>query len=111
MARFFWDRESCAWVEFDPSAPRPRPMAPMLIRDIEPYREMYSGKRISSRRQHRDFLRAHGFTEVGNEYNKGVPVDRAPESPGMSERARRDAIERAYQQVEQGGGRKAEGEM
>lgn len=109
MARYFWDRESHAWVQFDPTASRPRSVGPYVIGDIEPYREVYSGKRIQSRRHHRDFLRAHKFIEVGNEYSKGVPIDSAPEAPAMSERARRDAIERAYAQVEQGGGRRTAG--
>ncbi len=41
--------------------------APMVIRDIEPYRSMITGERIAGRRQHRDHLRAHGCIEVGND--------------------------------------------
>lgn len=109
MARFFWSREEHAWVEYNPLAPVARPLGPYVIGDIEPYANMLDGKRIQSRRHHRDFLRAHKLIEVGNEYNRGLPVDSAPESKAMTERGRRDAIERAYAQVAQGGGRKSAG--
>jgi hypothetical protein len=84
-------------------------VAPIVIRDLEPYREVYTGSRIRSRRHHRDFLRAHKLIEVGNDYNRGASIDRAPESQGMSQSARREAIERAYSQVQQGGARKVAG--
>lgn len=38
-----------------------------VIRDLEPYRNMIDGKVIGGRKQHRDFLRAHGCIEVGTE--------------------------------------------
>lgn len=55
--------------------------APMIIRDIEPYKNMIDGKMITSRSQHRDLLRAHNCVEVGNETMKTTvqptkPVDR-----------------------------------
>jgi len=109
MARYFWDKEAHAWAEFDPLAARPAPMAPIVITDIQPYRSMFTGERIQSRRHHRDHLRAHRLIEVGNEYQKGLAIDQAPESQGMTQRARRDAIERAYEQVRQGGARKPAG--
>jgi hypothetical protein len=109
MARYVWSREAHAWVQFDPTAQRAGPVAPIVIADIDPYRSMFTGERIRSRRHHRDHLRAHKLVEVGNEFNKGLPIDRAPESQGMSERARRDAIERAFSQVQQGGARKVAG--
>lgn len=105
MARYFWDGRQ--WVEFDPLAPRPRPVAPMVIRDVEPYRCIATGERIRGRRHHRDHLRAHRFIEVGNEYNKGLPVDQAPESRAMTSEARKEAITRAFDQVQQHGGRKS----
>ncbi|HEX4571915.1 MAG TPA: hypothetical protein VH184_15890 [Dongiaceae bacterium] len=109
MPKFFWDRESHAWIQHDPTAPRQSPVGPYVIGDIEPYRNMLNGQRIQSRRHHRDFIKAHRLIEIGNEYNRGLAVDRAPESPAMTERGRRDAIERAFAQVEQGGGRKPAG--
>lgn len=41
--------------------------APMTISDIQPYKSMITGEMITSRSQHRDHLKAHGCTEVGNE--------------------------------------------
>jgi hypothetical protein len=41
--------------------------APMVVRDISEYVSMIDGSVISSRKQHRDHLRAHGCIEVGNE--------------------------------------------
>ena len=38
-----------------------------IIPDIEPYKEMHSGTIISSRREHKEFLRRNGLIEVGNE--------------------------------------------
>ena len=51
---------------------------PMVISDIDPYRaaaaDKASGKRplIGGRRQHREFMAANGYREVGNE----MPVTR-----------------------------------
>lgn len=109
MPKYFWDRESFRWAEYDPNAPRPRPLAPLIMRDIDPYRSMFTGERIHSRSAHRDHLRAHRLIEVGNEYSRGQPLDQAPESSAMTTQSRRDAIERAYEQVSQGGGRKVAG--
>ena len=41
--------------------------APQVIKDIDPYVSMIDGSVITSRSQHRDHLRQHGCTEVGNE--------------------------------------------
>ena len=41
-----------------------------LIRDIEPYQNMKDRGWITSRSQHREFLKKHNFVEVGNEQNK-----------------------------------------
>jgi hypothetical protein len=47
-----------------------------IISDIAPYKNMIDGKVVAGRRQHRDFLRAHGVVEVGNE----KPVQRSDNS-------------------------------
>jgi hypothetical protein len=107
MSRYVWYRGD--WRELDLNAPRQPSVGPMIIRDIDPYRSMATGERIRSRRHHRDHLRAHRLVEVGNEYSKGLPIDSAPESRAMTTAGRRDAIERAIAQVEQGGARKAVG--
>ena len=41
--------------------------APMLIRDIDPYKNMIDGKMITSRTEHRELLKRHNCFEVGNE--------------------------------------------
>lgn len=51
---------------------------PMVIRDIEPYQNMINGQMISSRSEHREFLRRHNVVEVGNEKMTTKVV--APES-------------------------------
>lgn len=51
---------------------------PMVIRDIEPYRNMINGQMISSRSEHRELLRRHNCVEVGNERMQTKVV--APES-------------------------------
>lgn len=43
-----------------------------VIRDIDPYRSVVDGKVIGGRRQHREHLREHDLTEVGNERNNRV---------------------------------------
>lgn len=40
-----------------------------IVSDIEPYRNVIDGGVISSRREHKEFLRRHGVEEVGNEYD------------------------------------------
>lgn len=97
------------WREIDRHAPRAAPTAPLIVRDIEPYKSMATGERIRSRRHHRDHLKAHRLVEVGNEYAKGLPIDSAPTSRAMTEAGRRDAIAQAIAQVEQGGARRAAG--
>lgn len=38
-----------------------------IMPDINPYKSTIDGSMITSRKQHRDHLRAHGCFEVGNE--------------------------------------------
>ena len=40
-----------------------------IMRDIEPYQNMKDRGWITSRSQHREFLRLNNFVEVGNEQN------------------------------------------
>jgi hypothetical protein len=60
--------------------------APMVMGDIEPYRNMVDGRVIGSRSHHRRFLRDHGLIEVGNE--KMTPPKYKP-APGLKEDIRR----------------------
>lgn len=41
--------------------------APFVMEDIKPYKNMVDGKMITSRSQHREFLKANRLVEVGNE--------------------------------------------
>ena len=61
-----------------------------VIKDIEPYRNVIDKGVIGGRRQHRDFLRAHGCVEVGNEKPHLNPR-KMPDVPGL-----REAAERAW---------------
>lgn len=63
--RFVW--RNGHWTELDLDAPRPKPIAPMIMRDTEPYRSVITHEVIGGRRQHREHLKAHGCVEVGNE--------------------------------------------
>jgi hypothetical protein len=55
--------------------------APMVMSDIEEYRNMVDGKPITSRSEHREFLKRHNLIEVGNE----APKAPAPKLPSKSE--------------------------
>lgn len=49
------------------------------VPDIAPYQAVagdMAGKHITSRREHREFLKRNGFVEVGNEWNKPEKVKR-----------------------------------
>lgn len=41
--------------------------APYVMSDIQPYKSMITGEMITSRSVHRDHLRQHNCTEIGNE--------------------------------------------
>lgn len=56
------------WAELDLSRPVPKPVAPMIMRDVEPYRSVITREVIGGRAQHREHLKAHGCVEVGNEF-------------------------------------------
>ncbi len=62
-----YDKKSGSMVEVTNSAPARR--GPYVIGDIEPYQAVGPeyGKWITSRSQHREYLKAHNLTEVGNE--------------------------------------------
>ena len=54
-----------------------------VMPDIKPYKSMITGEMITSRAQHREHLKKHGFREVGNDSSltrpyKGMP-DAAPQ--------------------------------
>lgn len=61
-----------------------------IVPDIKPYREVIHGQMITSRRQHKEFLKANGCVEVGNEKPKPPPPYQGPS---------RDQVKRAYWQA------------
>lgn len=66
---YVWDNELKKLV---PKSSRPRKGPDVYIQgDIEPYRAIggdAAGQMITSRSQHREFLKRNGFIEVGNEH-------------------------------------------
>lgn len=97
-----WDRElgkpvpAAEYYERRGHSNRSHLSAPMVMGDMEPYRNVaVDGKMVSGRRQHRDMLRAHGLTEVGNE-----KLGRAPTPAKMSDP--RADVKRAMEQVASG---------
>jgi len=67
-----------------------------IVKDIEPYQNIIDGKVITSRKHHRDFKRAHGVTEVGNE--KLLRERPFKETPGL-----KDAIKQSFEHLRSGG--------
>jgi hypothetical protein len=60
--------------------------APIVMGDIEPYRNVVDGRVITSRSHHRRFLREHGLIEVGNEK---MTLPKYKPAPGLKEDIRR----------------------
>lgn len=58
-----------------------------IVPDIQPYKSMITGERITSRSHHRSHLRAHNCIEVGNEKMETVT------NPGAS-KERREILRR-----------------
>ena len=67
MTIYIYDADSGELIE-KPEASREAGLS--VMRDIEPYQNMKDRGWITSRSQHREFLRRNNFVEVGNEYNK-----------------------------------------
>lgn len=73
------------WVEVDLAAPRLKSIAPMIVRDVEPYRSVITGERIGGRAQHREHLRMHGCIEIGNEVQSPHRAPLPPIAPAIAE--------------------------
>ena len=59
------------WVDDD--QPKEKPKSPYIIPDIQPYKAVAgdeAGRMITSRSQHRAYLKRNGFIEVGNEHRE-----------------------------------------
>lgn len=61
---------------------------PMVMPDIEPYQSMITGEMITSRSQHREHLKKHGYVEVGNDSS----LCKAPSIPDVSPQKRKELI-------------------
>jgi hypothetical protein len=59
------------WVYIDGVAyekgAEPTRLAYEVLPDIKPYKSMITGEMITSRSRHREHLRDHGYTEIGND--------------------------------------------
>ena len=55
----------------------------MVVGDIQPYKATATGEVIGGRRQHREYLRAHGLTEVGNERLPPRKIEHPPVAPDL----------------------------
>lgn len=78
MARYRYDPESGEMVEIANEG-RSERSGPRILGDIEPYQVVGPeyGKWITSRSQHREYLRKHNLIEVGNERKYfGIPDDK-----------------------------------
>ena len=55
--------------------------SPMIMRDLEPYKNMVDGRMITSRSEHRELLKRHNLFEVGNEIKAALnPAKPTPKS-------------------------------
>ena len=68
-----------------------------IIKDIEPYRNVIDGGVITSRKHHRDFLRARNMIEVGNETKHVRPKPFEPDAAGI-----RSAIKESHERLSSG---------
>ena len=63
---WIYDRERQEFVAPEEYRRQSSPSGIQVMADIKPYKSV-TGEIIGGRKQHRDFLRAHGLVEVGNE--------------------------------------------
>ncbi len=54
------------------------PVVHEIMTDIKPYKSMITGEMITSRSQHREHLKKHGFKEVGNDSSLNKPYTGIP---------------------------------
>jgi hypothetical protein len=54
-----------------------------IMKDIEPYKNTVDGGVITSRKHHRDFLKARGLVEVGNENVPQKYIEPPPVAPDI----------------------------
>ncbi len=61
-----------------------------FLPDIQPYRSTVTGEMITSRSKHRELLRQHNLTEIGNEI--GAHIREAERRPSFSREQRKRDI-------------------
>jgi len=71
-----------------------RPMAPLVMGDIQPYQSMIDGSTITSRSKHRTHLRDHECLEVGDQTHHLKPFGTYNSPPGLKETLIRVANEK-----------------
>jgi hypothetical protein len=71
--------------------PSPSNQGVMVMPDLTPYINVH-GQPVEGRRQHREFLRQHGYIEVGNEKPK-------PFKPDFKPRDLRGSLNAAWDQL------------
>lgn len=63
--------------------------------DIQPYKSMITGEMITSRSQHREHLRKHGYREVGNDSSLTKPYTGMP----TESKSRKEELVRVVSQM------------
>ena len=68
VRKYVYSQETGKMVEVT-NQPRPKRKGPYVIEDIKPYKVVGPeyGKVIGSRSHHREYIRKHNLTEVGDE--------------------------------------------
>jgi hypothetical protein len=70
-----------------------------VIRDLEPYKNIIDGKVIGGRKQHRDFLRAHGCIEVGTEPHNKIKPREEKRDPHLRDQIKAEGRRRGFDWV------------
>ena len=88
----------------------PLPDRVQIMPEIEPYVSQITGELITSRAKHREHLRRHGFTEVGNDSSLTKPYTGMPDTnpQGRKELLRAQVNAMTHEQFKQAGKRDLE---
>jgi hypothetical protein len=82
--RYIQDRFSGEMIDADEYV-RHDPDAPLVMKDIAPYKSMIDGSEITSRSKHREHLRQHDCIEVGNEVKHLKPYGNYEAPKGLKD--------------------------
>lgn len=75
------------------------PRGIQVIKDLEPYKNVIDGRVIGGRKQHRDFLKAHGCIEVGTEKHNTVRPREEKRDPHLREQIKAEGRRRGMDWV------------